>query len=167
MKLWLSFVLALCLGLPTVEAQERKPDKKDAKTESKEESSEADPLASAIPEKMPMKGIKIPYYGPDGKTLQMTFDAELATKVSDTNIEMKNLKIDVYGDDNKKFLIELPTSVFNLETRILSGKDHIRITREDFEITGDALEFETKTRFGTVLGNVKMIILSTENIENP
>lgn len=109
-----------------------------------------------------IKGIRIPYFGEDGKTLQMTFDAEVARKLDDKHIEMENLKIDAYGDDDKDFYIEIPKSIFNLETRILTGNNSVLIRRDDFEIVGDAVEFHTKDRFGKILGNVKMIIFSSD-----
>ena len=109
-----------------------------------------------------IKGIRIPYYGEDGKTLQMTFDAEVARKLDETHIEMENLKIDNYSEDEKDFYIELPTAIFDLETRILTGDKSVLIRREDFEIVGDAVEFHTKNRFGKILGNVKMIIFSSD-----
>jgi hypothetical protein len=59
----------------------------------------------------------------------------------------------------------MPLSVFNVVTRILTGKDQIVIKRDDFEIIGDTGEFNTKTRFAKFLGNVKMTILNTENLD--
>lgn len=118
-----------------------------------------------VPVGVPVKGIKIPYYGEDGKELQMTFDAEVARKIDDTFVEMDNLDIEAFDDDGKKFYIEVPRSVLNMESRVLTGDKGVTIRREDFEIVGDGLEFHTKTRNGRVLGNVKMTILSLDNFE--
>lgn len=114
----------------------------------------------------PVKGIRIPHYGEDGK-LQMMFDAEEAVKIDDTHVKLKNLKIDATGEDDKKFYVELPESIFDLETRVLNGENRVLVRREDFEITGDSGEFYIKTRFAKVKGNVKMIIYSTEDLNNP
>lgn len=120
---------------------------------------------SMIPPGQPVKGLKIPYYGADGTTLQMTFEAEVARRIDDANIELDNLKIDAVGDDEKKFLVEMPQSVFNIESRMLTGENGVLIKRDDFEIRGKAAEFDIKSRFGKVLGNVHMIIYSTEDFE--
>ena len=158
------------LACGTVPAQEspKKPEKKaQPSAAGKPEPDAAGPqeIDIPVPIGVPVKGITIPSYGPDGK-LQMMLNAQLARKLDDTRIEFEDMKIDAYSDDGRKFYVELPRSVFNLETRILSGESRVFIRREDFEITGDAGEFHTKTRFAKILGNVKMIILSAGNLEN-
>lgn len=96
----------------------------------------------------------------------MEFESEVARKIDDENIEMENLKIIAFDDDGKKVDITTPRSVFNVTTRILTGKDQIVIKREDFEIIGQTGEFNTKTRFAKMIGDVKMIILNTEILDN-
>ena len=97
----------------------------------------------------------------------MMLDAEQARKLDAERIEFENLKIDAYSDDDKKIYVELPRSIFNLTTRILTSESRVLIRREDFELVGDAGEFHTKNRFAKILGNVKMTILSTENFNTP
>jgi hypothetical protein len=108
----------------------------------------------------------VPSYSPEGKLLMM-LDAELARKLDADRIEFENLKIDAYTDDEKKIYVELPRSIFNLTTRILTSESRVLIRREDFELVGDAGEFYTKNRFAKILGNVKMTILSTESFDRP
>jgi DNA mismatch repair ATPase MutL len=119
-----------------------------------------------VPDGVPVKGIKVPSYSPEGKLLMM-LDAEQARKLDAERIEFENLKIDAYSDDDKKIYVELPRSIFNLTTRILTSESRVLIRREDFELVGDAGEFYTKNRFAKILGNVKMTILSTENFNTP
>ena len=119
-----------------------------------------------VPDGVPVKGIKVPSYSPEGKLLMM-LDAEQARKLDADRIEFENLKIDAYSDDDKKIYVELPRSIFNLTTRILTSESRVLIRREDFELVGDAGEFYTKNRFAKILGNVKMTILSTENFNTP
>ena len=114
-----------------------------------------------VPINMPVHGIKIPHRDEKGR-LVLVLEAEVANKLDDQRIEMTNMTIDAFDEDGKKIFIELPSSIFNLDTRILVGSPHALIRREDFEITGDSLEFNTKTRHGTVRGNVKMIILTPD-----
>ncbi len=117
-----------------------------------------------VPLGIPVKGIKIPHRNEEGKLL-MTIEAEVATKLDEQHLEMQNMKIESFDNDGKTIRIEIPHSIFNLETRILAGEKSARITRDDFEITGDELEFNTKTRFATMRGQVRMVIDSV-NIEN-
>ena len=119
-----------------------------------------------MPDGVPVKGIKVPSYSPEGKLLMM-LDAEQARKLDAERIEFENLKIDAYSDDDKKIYVELPRSIFNLTTRILTSESRVLIRREDFELVGDAGEFYTKNRFAKILGNVKMTILSTESFNTP
>lgn len=116
-----------------------------------------------VPVGIPVKGIKIPHRDEKGK-LVMTIEAEVAKKLDDQHVEMENMKIESLDDDGKTINIELAHSVFNLETRILSGDSQAMIRREDFEITGDTVEFNTKTRHATLRGKIRMILQSA-NIE--
>jgi len=155
--LWLSGILALALLGGPLQAAENQ--KKDGKTEAKATPTPSDEPEIDIPVPLgeKIKGIKIPHHGPDGK-LMMLFDAETAMKTDDTHIALEVLKIDAYSEDGQKIYIELPTAIFNLETRIMSGDNNVLVRRDDFEITGKQGEFNTKTRFAKIVGNVKMII---------
>lgn len=117
-----------------------------------------------VPEGMPVNGIKVPQYDENGKRL-MLFEAAVAKKVNAQLVDMQSLKLEALDGDGRKIFVELPQAVFNLETRILKGDDTAKIYREDFEITGDSIEFNTKTRFGTLRGNVKMVISTEENFK--
>lgn len=117
-----------------------------------------------VPEGMPVNGIKVPQYDENGKRL-MLFEAAVAKKVNAQLVEMQSLKLEALDSDGRKIFVELPQAVFNLESRILTGDDTAKIYREDFEITGDSIEFNTKTRFGTLRGNVKMVISTEENFK--
>jgi len=167
MKFFASLSLALLLPIFTPLHAEKPADGKEAAPAQKKDAAkdkDATEQAFDIPvqEGVPVKGIKIPHYDKDGK-LQMTFDAEVARKIDASHVEMENLKIEAASDDGKKFYIELPRAVFNLETRVMNGQSHVLIRREDFEINGDAGEFHVKSRNAKIFGNVKMIILNSEN----
>lgn len=149
---------------PSPAPSEAAPKKKKDKPTEGEESAPEKQFDIPVQEGVPVQGIKIPYYADDGKTLIMTFDAEVARKIDATHLEMENLYIEANADDGKKFYIELPRALFNLETRILNGENNVRIRREDFEIFGETGEFHVKTRFAKIIGNVKMIIY-TEKLD--
>jgi hypothetical protein len=150
---------------PNKEAASPEKTSKKAKGEPKKTDSDHD-IDIPVPDGVPVKGIKVPSYSADGKLLMM-LDAEQARKLDADRIEFENLKIDAYSDDDKKIYVELPRSIFNLSTRILTSESRVLIRREDFELVGDAGEFYTKNRFAKILGNVKMTIFSTENFDQP
>ena len=125
-----------------------------------ESSSEPADFDLPVPVGMPVNGLKVPQYSEDGRRL-MLFEAAVAKKVDEQRVEMESLKLEALDGEGRKIFVELPQALINLETRILTGENSAKISREDFEITGDSIEFNTKTRFGTLRGNVKMVI-STE-----
>ena len=134
-----------------------------ADAEKKKDKKEPSQFEIPVPKGMPVHGIKVPHRDENGKLI-MVLEAEVANKIDDQHIAMTNMKIDAFDDEGKKIYIELPSSIFNLDTRILSGETHALIRRDDFEITGDALEFNLKTRQGTIRGHIKMIILTADKI---
>jgi hypothetical protein len=119
------------------------------------------PFDVPIPVGMPVNGIKVPYYDETGR-LAILIEADVAQKTDDTNVRLENLRLEALDEEERKILIELPKATLDLETRILSGDSSATIRREDFNITGDTIEFDTKNRFGTMRGNIRMVV-NTEN----
>lgn len=111
-----------------------------------------------VPMGQEIKGIKIPSFNDKGE-LTMEFQAETAMKEQEHLLKMKNLTIIVIDPDDKtRTDVHMEDAVFNLDTRILSTKNQTIIRRDDAEIIGDSAEFDTKTRFSRMEGNVKMTI---------
>lgn len=133
-----------------------------ASLQAEEGSSEPADFDLPVPVGMPVNGIKVPQYSEDGRRL-MLFEAAVAKKVDEKRVEMESLKLEALDGEGRKIFVELPQAVFNLDSRILTGDNSAKISREDFEITGDSIEFNTKTRFGTLRGNVKMVIFTEGN----
>lgn len=170
---WCSLLSAaiLCLALqplwsadPAHEAAKKEEAKKDSaekKGSAEKKDSDTHGFDVPVPLGIPVKGIKIPHRDEKGK-LVMTIEADVATKLDDQHVDMQSMKIESFDDDGKKINIELPHSIFNLETKILAGDSGAHITREDFEITGDSVEFNTKTRYATLRGKIRMVIQSAD-----
>ncbi len=148
---------AMIAAIPSSRADDPKP-KPEANPAEADKSADFD---IPVPMGIPVKGIKIPHRNDEGKLI-MTIEAETAKKLDDKHVEMENMKIDSYDDDGKTVKIEIPHSIFDLDTRILSGDSQTRIHRDDFEITGDSVEFNTKTRHATLRGKIHMIIQSSD-----
>lgn len=128
---------------------------------STESPAEAERFEMPVPVGMPVNGLKVPQYDKDGKLL-MLFEAVTAIKVSEEIVEMDSVNLEALDSEGQKIFVELPQAVFNLKTNLLSGNKTATIRREDFEITGDSIEFNTQTRFGILRGNVKMVISNEE-----
>lgn len=112
----------------------------------------------------PVKGMRYAHRDENDKVV-MEFETEVANKIDDENVEMQNLKIIAFDDEGKQIDIAMPLSIFNVTTRVLTGKERIVIKRDDFEIIGETGEFNTKTRYAKFLGNVKMTILNSESFD--
>ena len=116
-------------------------------------------LAFPVPVGHDSKGLKLPTFWPDGKTLKMVFTIGVGTRIDEENVNMQNTQVQTYKEDGSPEMgIDLPTSSFNLKTRVISTQQSVVIEREDFELSGHTMEFNTETREGRLGGGVKMII---------
>ena len=135
---------------------------KDAEKPAADEKSEAAKHPFPVPVGHDSKGLKLPSFGPDGK-LKMLFNIGVANRVDEDNVEMKDTQVQTYDEDGSPEMdIALPTSTFNLKTRVITTQQEVNITREDFDLTGHTMEFNTETRAGKLGGGVKMIIFNLD-----
>src|ERR1700722_1427361 len=106
-----------------------------------------------------VKGLRLPVRNDQGK-VEMQFDIETARRLDDQNIEMHTVTIQTYNQQTFKpdAKINLESSMMNLDTEVITTKDPVRITREDFFLTADSGEFNSKTRHGRVFGNIHLVI---------
>ena len=137
---------------------------KDAKKAESEVKAAKEPpkLAFPVPIGHDSKGLKLPSFGPDGK-LKMVFNIGVGTRIDEENVNMQDTQVQTFKEDGSPEMdIDLPTSSFNLKTRVISTKQRVVITRDDFELSGNTMEFNTETRAGTLGGGVKMIIFNLD-----
>jgi len=143
----------------TKESAEKKP-KRDKKKQKPPEDPNAPPKAIDVP--MPnghdAKVLNIPYRDGEGK-LKMRFIIGVATKVDDNHVDMADLQIETFDDEgNHEMKIDLPTSTLDLTTSVITAHKPVTIKRDDFELHGNTMIFNTKTKQGGLGGNVKMVI---------
>jgi len=158
------------------EKEARKEAKREARDASKEAKAEAkkDGAARAgnsageskmmlpIPPGHDSKGLKVPYYDDQG-ALQMTFTIGVASRLDENRVKMNELQIETFaGDGSREMLIDLPKSLLDLSTRIITTNEGVTIRRSDFEITGQTMEFNTKTKEGRLSGRVRMLLYDLE-----
>lgn len=158
------------------DADKKKKDDKSGKSAKSDKSAPA-PTPDGAPKKLTIplveghdsKGLKIPYYGADGK-LQMIFTISLANKVDPDHVRMEVATLETFDAEGQpEMTIDMPQSVLDLNTRVISTDKSVTIKRSDFEITGKSMQFDTEARRGKIAGDVRMLIynLSDETEDKP
>ena len=110
------------------------------------------------------KGLVLPDFDGEGH-LRGRFEAGTAHRIDQEHIGFERLKITTYTPGNQPDLqIDMHTSVLDLKTRVLSSQERTRIHRADFNIAGDSVYFDTNTRTGRLIGNVKMVITDQSHL---
>jgi hypothetical protein len=97
--------------------------------------------------------------------LRGKFEAGTAHRIDQEHIGFQHLKITTYTPENQPDLqIDMHTSVLDLKTRVLSSQERTTIQRADFNIAGDSVYFDTNTKTGRLIGNVKMVITDQSHL---
>lgn len=67
--------------------------------------------------------------------------------------------IRLYKEDPKDNVrVDLKTATYHMDTKILSSEDRSKVSRADFEMSGDKMTFDTINSHGTMSGHVHVII---------
>lgn len=113
-----------------------------------------------------VKGLRVPLRTSEGK-MDLLFDMESATRLDQQNVEMHTASIQTFDQQSSKpdVKIDLQKSVMNMETNVITSQDPILVTRSDFQLTGDGMEFNSKTRQGRILGNIRMLIYNRNELQ--
>ncbi len=110
------------------------------------------------------KGLVLPDFDGDGH-LRGKFEAGTAHRIDQEHVGFQQLKITTYTpEDQPDLRIDMSTSVLDLKTRILSSKARTTIQRADFNIAGDSVQFDTNSKTGRLVGNVKMVITDKSHL---
>src|SRR5437773_9078035 len=163
---WLAPILmCVVIAAPQVSGQS-KGRKKKASASAKAGGSPGEQSLTNIP--LPIgheaKGLVLPDFDGDGR-LRGKFEAGTAHRIDQEHVGFEHLKITTYTPQSQPDLqIDMLTSVLDLKTRILSSQDRTTIQRSDFNIAGDSVQFDTNTRTGRLIGNVKMVITDRSHL---
>jgi hypothetical protein len=163
--LWLSVVLGVSSLAPYASAQSKgRKGKPRAKAGPSSSPGEQSLTNIPLPIGHEAKGLVLPDFDGDGH-LRGKFEAGTAHRVDQEHIGFEQLKITTYTpEDQQDLRIDMSTSVLDLKTRILSSKARTTIQRTDFNIAGDSVEFDTNSRTGRLIGNVKMVITDKSHL---
>ena len=113
-----------------------------------------------------VKGLRLPVRNNEGK-LDILFDIETATRLDAQNVQMQTAAIQTFNQQTSQpeVKIDLRTSTMNLENNLIRSNEPVVISRSDFKLTGDGLEFNSKTRQGRVIGNIRMLIYNRNELD--
>jgi hypothetical protein len=110
------------------------------------------------------KGLVLPDFDLEGH-LRGKFVAGTARRIDQEHIGFQDLRITTFTPENQLDLqIDMRTSVLDLKTRILISQERTTVRRADFNIIGDSVQFDTNTRTGRLIGNVKMVITDQSHL---
>ncbi len=109
-------------------------------------------------------GVRFPHHDETGK-LVLLIEADVARRLDGEKIGMENMSMEFYDEEGEKFEVELPSSTFNMESRVLTGDAGAKISRQDFTIEGKTLEFDLGKQAGRLRGNITMTIYQTDKLE--
>lgn len=102
--------------------------------------------------------VRLPDMDLTGKLLSL-LQAEKATRLDEDRVRFEGMHLDFNKPDGKDdFHVVMPASVMNLKTHIISSDDPVTVRTQDFELTGEKMEFNTVEREGRLTGNVRMVI---------
>ena len=164
---WLvPFLLSIAVPESHLFAESKGQKKKQARARVSPKGSPAQQSLTNIP--LPIgheaKGLVLPDFDGEGH-LRGKFEAGTARRIDQQHIGFQHLKITTYTPESQPDLqIDLQTSVLDLKTRVLSSQERTTIQRADFNIAGDSVQFDTNTRTGRLIGNVKMVITDRSHL---
>src|SRR5207244_6356895 len=162
----LSILLPVLISAAQVSAQSKAHKKKQARATASPSGSPGEQSLANIP--LPIgheaKGLVLPDFDGEGH-LRGKFEAGTAHRIDEEHVGFEILKITTYTpEDQPDLRIDMSTSVLDLKTRIMSSKTRTTIQRADFNIAGDSVDFDTKSKTGRLIGNVKMVITDKSHL---
>lgn len=166
MRLFVSLVLAGAVAFCFPHEAAAKGDKK------KKDKGTADASAGPTPPKYDVpipihhkaEGVTLPYFDDKGK-LQMHYKIASALRVDNDHLQMAQVQVETFDENGKtEMKIDMPSSVLDLNTRIVTSETPVTIRRSDFEVTGERMRFNSETRTGVMLGKVRMLIYNRDEM---
>jgi hypothetical protein len=111
-----------------------------------------------VPKGQPQKGLRIPFYGLDGKLL-MRFHIGVAEVVDEDHVKLSVAHMETFKENGEhEYDVDLSDSVLNLQTQDLTSNVRVTIKCRDYEISGENTVFNLKSRTGKLSNGVKMVI---------
>ena len=124
-----------------------------------------DSMCKMIPEGR--RNLKVHYPGFDKGRPSSLVTAAAMTRVNPQEMFAEKLRIDLYGKEEKDNMrVDLKTGTYHMDTKLLTSNEHSRVSRADFKIDGDAMEFDMGSSQGKMIGNVRMVIYDSSSFNS-
>jgi hypothetical protein len=110
------------------------------------------------------QNVKIPSFT-DGIRTSL-INARTMTRVDDDHMEMEGMDMLLKGEtDGQDLSVKLHVATYDMPSAVLSSDQRSRVSRNDFQIEGDSLVFDTHTQQGKMVGHVQMIIFDSDMLK--
>ncbi len=160
-----SFLFFVLLVGATLAAQPKPKAKKSASPGATGAKTPAPLTSVPLPIGQEAKGLVLPDFDITGR-MRSRLEAGVAKRIDADHMSFTGMKMTTYTPQNTvDLLIEMPSSLLDLNTRVLVSHERTTVTRSDFYISGDQAEFDTIARKGTLNGNVKMVITDSSQFQ--
>lgn len=121
------------------------------------------PISIPLVEGFPSFGVRLPDLDEQGK-LRSFFSIGSVSRVNEREVEIKDSVVETYAaDGSREMSIELPEARLDRMTRVLVAHVPVTIRRDEFEVTGATMEFNTVTREGGLGGPVRMLLYNLDS----
>jgi hypothetical protein len=174
-----ALLFALAFALPTT-GEEKPESGKDTNAEADADTEEAaeEPATTApemrgielLPVGKTNKGVRLPLYDKETGELQFVFNIGEMTPIDEKreNLDMVDLIVDVMGKAENgadKMKIELITANYNTPRGIISSDEETVVSRADFILVGETIDFDAKRGVGRMTGRTKMTIFNFKRLQ--
>ena len=117
-----------------------------------------DRLDLPVPKGQPQKGLRIPIYSPEGK-LMYSFQIGVAEVVDDEHVKLGVAHVESFKENgDHDYDVDLSDSIYNQKTGDLVSNVHVTIKRREFELSGNNVTLNLRTKVGKLGNGVKMVI---------
>ena len=121
-------------------------------------SPDGEPLSIPLLQGYDSFGLSVPDHDVSGR-LRSQFVIGVISRVDDRTVEVRESFLETYREDGSRDLsIEMPKARLDRFTRVLVSQNPVTIRREEFQLRGETMEFNTVTREGGLGGAVEMVI---------
>ena len=101
----------------------------------------------------------------DGKPSSLV-EAGSMTRMDEDHMVMEKVHIRLYGAKQEDDLhVQLHSGAYDMNTQVLDSNERSRVSRNDFQLEGDSMVFDTRTQQGKMVGHVHMIIYDAESLK--
>jgi hypothetical protein len=160
----LSILLSISISVAQVFAQAKGHKRKQGRVTPAASPGEQSLTNIPLPIGHEAKGLVLPDFDSEGH-LRGRFEAGTAHRIDEGHVGFQHLKITTYTPESQPDLrIDMQTSVLDLKTLVLRSQERTTIQRTDFNIVGDSVQFDTNTKTGRLIGNVKMVITDRSHL---